>query len=207
MTFECKDLERALEFPELLPDAREHARNCRSCSRELWLWSEASKQASGLREEWDSPDLWPRIREQLAVEAPRESQGMRRWRTWGWKRLGAAAAMLVLSFTAARLYSLRPARSADFLTDQALKDVEQAESAYMKSIDHLSQVAHPKLEHPNSPLIAAYGEKLRLLDAEIAELRASVAQNRFNPYLQSELKALYRDKQLTLKEILNAEKN
>ena len=42
MTFDCKDLERALAIPELLPDAREHAKVCDACRRELWLWNEMS---------------------------------------------------------------------------------------------------------------------------------------------------------------------
>jgi hypothetical protein len=205
MTFECKDLERALEFTELLPDAREHARNCSSCSRELWLWSEASKQASSLREEWDSPELWPRLRQQLASEAPRKPVRTRSWKAWG-----AVAAMLLAGAGGIGYYSLRPAPASavqqanapDFLTDQALQEVEQAEIAYLKSIDRLSRVAQPRLQGSKSSLTAAYREKLQLLDAEIAELRASIAQNRFNPHLQSELTALYRDKQSTLKEIL-----
>ena len=58
MKFECKDLERALEVPELLADAREHARDCKACSRGLWIWSEMSQAAPALREEWDTPQLW-----------------------------------------------------------------------------------------------------------------------------------------------------
>ncbi len=68
MTFDCKDLERALAVPELLPDAREHAKVCDACRRELWLWGEMSAVAPGLREEWETPDLWPKIRESLAAQ-------------------------------------------------------------------------------------------------------------------------------------------
>ena len=45
MKFECKDLERCLEVPELMADAREHARDCPVCRRELWIWSEMSNVA------------------------------------------------------------------------------------------------------------------------------------------------------------------
>ena len=61
MTFDCKDLERALAVPELLPDAREHAKVCDVCRRELWLWNEMSAVAPGLREDWNTPD-WRRNR-------------------------------------------------------------------------------------------------------------------------------------------------
>ena len=68
MKVECKDFERALEVPELLPDAREHARDCPACRRELWVWGEISNLASGLREEWESPELWPQIQQSLVAE-------------------------------------------------------------------------------------------------------------------------------------------
>ena len=92
MKFECKDLERCLEVPELMADAREHARNCAACRRELWLWSEMSNLAPGLREQWDSPELWPKIRTQLAAEPKRKPV-----RRFDWRILGAVAAALLIS--------------------------------------------------------------------------------------------------------------
>ena len=41
-----------------------------------------------------------------------------------------------------------------------------------------------------------------MLDSEISEVRSTVEHNRFNARLQSELAVLYREKQETLKEIL-----
>lgn len=49
MRFECKDLDRALEFPELMKDAREHARNCPACTKDLWIWGEMSNRTAQLR--------------------------------------------------------------------------------------------------------------------------------------------------------------
>ena len=68
MKFECGDLERALGTPDLMPDALAHAKTCPACRRELRLWNEISRTASQLHEEWDSPGLWPRIREALQAE-------------------------------------------------------------------------------------------------------------------------------------------
>jgi hypothetical protein len=41
-----------------------------------------------------------------------------------------------------------------------------------------------------------------VLDSEIVNVRSTVARNKFNAQLQAELAVLYRDKQDTLKEIL-----
>ena len=57
MILECGDLERALRTPELMPDMRAHAGQCAACSEQLYLWSEISRLAPGLHEEWESPFL------------------------------------------------------------------------------------------------------------------------------------------------------
>ena len=202
MTFDCKDLERALAVPELMPDAREHAKTCAACRRELWLWGEMSSVASGLREDWQSPDLWPRIQQALATE-----QKAARRRRLDWRLLcGIAAALLV----AVSLFLLAPSRpspsqrqDSDFLTEQALQEVEQAGAAYRASIEKLARLAQPKLNAADNPLTVADREKLLVLDSEISEVRSTVEHNRFNAQLQAELAVLYREKQETLKEILN----
>jgi len=202
MKFECKDLERALSVPELLPDVREHIRDCAACRREMWFWTEISNVAGGLREEWESPELWPRVQNALAAEI-----GPRRPPRWfDWRMLSAIAATLVIAVGLLAWFTFRRrqasgSETADFLTERALKEVEQSEAAYVKSIDTLSHAVEGKLKRPDTPLNAAYREKLLLLDSAITELRAAASQNRFNARLQSDLADLYRQKQETLKEI------
>jgi hypothetical protein len=113
--------------------------------------------------------------------------------------LAAAAVVLI----AALLF--RPWRqpSREFLTDEALQQVQQAESAYARSIEKLSRVAGPGIEQSPSPLAAAYREKLALLDSEIDELKATAEGNRYNVFLQTQLASLYREKQKTLQEWLD----
>jgi len=203
MTFDCKDLERALAVPELLPDAREHAKVCPACSKELWLWAELSARAPALRQEWESPDLWPRIRQALEAQ-----QKAAKPRTFDWRILAGIAAVLAAAVAVFLLWPSRPAQVArqdsDFLTEQALREVEQSEAAYRASIDKLSRLAEPKLTSSENPAIVANREKLLVLDSEIAEMRSTVDHNRFNAQLQTQLAVLYREKQDTLKEILQS---
>ena len=211
MRFECKDLERCLEVPELMADAREHARSCPACRRELWIWAEMSNVASSLREEWDAPELWPQIRTQLAAEPKRKPV-----RRYDWRLLSAIAALFLIAAGGLTWYKWPPPRQesatarpgtveGDFLTEQTLKEVEQAEQVYAKSIEKLSRIAEPRLEKGDTALVAAYREKLVLLDSAIADMRSSVSQNRFNTRLQMELAALYKQKQETLQEIVRRE--
>lgn len=201
MTFECRDLERALAAPELLPEAREHARACAACRRELWLWGEMSNLAPGLREEWDSPELWPRIHQALAAQRKAD-----RPRGIDWRLLAGIAAAILVAVSVLILTPFRPApagrQDSDFLTEQTLKEVEQTETAYRASIDKLARLAEPKLSSSGNPLTIADREKLLVLDSEISEVRSTVEHNRFNARLQTELAVLYREKQETLKEIL-----
>jgi hypothetical protein len=201
MTFDCRDLERALAAPELLPEAREHARVCAACRRELWLWSEMSNVARGLREEWESPDLWPRIRQDLAARQKADKP-----RGFDWRLLAGIAAAILVAVSVLILAPFRPASPArqdsDFLTEQTLKEVEQTETAYRASIDKLARLADPKMTSSGNPRTIADREKLLVLDSEISEVRSTVEHNRFNSRLQTELAVLYREKQETLKEIL-----
>src|ERR1700730_13785994 len=104
MKIECKDFERALEVPELLPDAREHARDCPACRRELWVWGEISNLASGLREEGESPELWPQIQQSLIAE-PKTGRRGGHW--FDWRTMGAVAAVVAIAATAAIWYQVR----------------------------------------------------------------------------------------------------
>jgi hypothetical protein len=213
MKFECGDLERALAVSELMPEAREHLKHCAACRREYRLWNDISAVAKELREEWDSPELWRKIQRTLEAE-PKLNPTPVWWRDW--KMWAAAAAVLVI----ATLVALRPwqqretSRAAetpiaqlpkdrDFLTEQALNDVERTEAAYRQSIDRLSQIAAPQLQKPASAVAVNCREKLLMLDSAIAETRAHLDQNRFNVGLQTELANLYREKQQTLKELVS----
>jgi len=201
MIFQCNDLERALRSPELMPDARAHAERCPHCSEQLYLWGELSRLAPGFHEEWESPDLWQRIRADLVAAAPPKKPVP----IWRWCL--AAAAMVVLAITLSAPWRGRPQQD-EFLTDDAFREVQQAESAYARSIEKLSQVAQKGLEASPTPLAAAYREKLEVLDSAIADLKANVENNRYNVYLQNQLASLYREKQKTLKEWLdNANRN
>ena len=114
--------------------------------------------------------------------------------------------MLLVAVSVFVLTRSRPAPStrqdSDFLTEQALEEVERSEAAYRASIDKLSRLAAPKLTASDNPHTVADREKLLVLDSEISEVRSTVEQNRFNTRLQTELAVLYREKQETLKEIL-----
>ena len=207
MKFECKDLERALAVPELMSEAREHARDCPACRSRLWLWREISNVAPQLRKDWDSPDLWPRIRrsnrERNELKSCRQADVALGNRSGGGSGRRCRHDALVIAGRPGRQQPVR-----DFLTEQALEEVERSEAAYVKSIERLSQVISPRLREETSPLATSYREKLVVLDAAIKEMGATVDQNPYNAYLRTELAALYREKQKTLQELLQrAESN
>jgi len=199
MIFQCSDLERALRTPELMPDARAHAERCAPCRLQLSLWTEISRVAPQLHEEWGhdegAPDsLWPKIRASLAAEPARRPKRQ----LWQWA-LAVAAMVAVAVVLLAPRQGARP-DSRELLTDAALQEVQQAEAAYARSIDKLAAAADPGLERSPSPLAAAYREKLTLLDSAIAELKNHSARNRYNAYLRTELASLYGEKKKTLQE-------
>jgi predicted anti-sigma-YlaC factor YlaD len=212
MKFECGDLERALAISDLMPEAREHLKSCATCRREYRLWTEISSSARELHEEWESADLWPKIRQALEAERKPARPWWKESKTWALAAVLAVAVLIPLRFwhrtvqpqaSPPAQIAAKPARTdQDFLTDQALREVERNEAAYRQSIDKLSRLAQPKLATAASPSVANAREKLLLLDSAIADTRANVASNRFNVHLQTTLADLYREKQQTLQELL-----
>jgi hypothetical protein len=213
MKFECGDLERALAISELMPEAREHLKNCPACRREYRVWNDISAAAKELHRDWDTPALWTTIRK--AIEAEPKPRPKPVW----WKELkiwAVAAAVFVGAILLSRPWQWTPApaantetqlaaplsSSSDFLTEKALLEVERNETAYRRSIEKLSQIAKPKIETSASPVTVSYREKLLMLDSAISETRTNLTQNRFNVHLQRELADLYREKKQTLEELL-----
>lgn len=214
MKFECGDLERALAMPELMPEAREHLKHCNACRREFRVWSDISTAAKELHEQWESPKLWSNIQKTLEAEPRAKSQPVwwKEWKAWAVAACVIAAAGLLLVWNLQRNTSPGPppdgtqiaplAKNRDFLTEQALREVESTEAAYRRSIDKLSQLAEPDLKNPVSAIVVNYKEKLLMLDSAISETRTNLEHNRFNMRLQTDLADLYREKQRTLKELL-----
>jgi len=214
VTFTCRDLDDALreQEPSALEAARAHATTCSECRATLALWDEIAAAAPQLRKAWPSPDLWPRIQRALAREVRhREARPRRLTRLPARLSLAAAAALVMAA--AAWLSLHGPGRPAGddataggrFLTEQALRDVERSEAEYVASIDRLATLAEPRVRQTDSPLLARYREKLRLLDAAIATCRAELDRNRFSAHLRRELLSIYQEKQRTLQQLMEQE--
>jgi hypothetical protein len=215
----CADLERALSGgePEVLAAFEAHAHGCRACAAALAGWRRIAEAAPSLRKSWDSPELWPAIRQRLAEES--QSPAVRRApRAWlRWVPAGALAALFGIA--AAGLWVFRDSGGRDplvahwqttkdpILADDAADEVEEAEKGYVESIEKLSRLAEPRLSAASTPIELNYRERLAVLDSAIADLRSSIEQNRYNTHLRRELLAVYREKQKTLQDLMKEVKS
>lgn len=220
MTATCRDLERALSGgdAELLAAFEAHAAKCASCGRELSEWRRISEVAPRLRRAWDSPDLLPRIRQALAEESTRPADAPETpARRFAWLPAASIAALFLVATAGLFVFRNSGGREpltehwkttkAPLLTDAAIDEVDKAEQAYLASIDRLSKLAEPALSNATSPVMVNYREKLTVLDSAIAELKASVDQNRGNTHLRRELLAVYQEKQRTLQDLMKEVKS
>ncbi len=219
MNVECKDLDRILKDaePAELVALERHAQSCDACARELAAWNDISAAAQTMQQTWESPALWPRIAQALSAQMEAQAQRAPRWNFSAlrqnfaapWQMAAAALLLVLLTGSGAWLLLHRPGPPLppdnSLLTKSAVDEVERAEAAYSKAIDNLAAQARPKLENPATPLMASYREKLLVLDAAIADLRATVESNRANAHLRSELRSLYEDKQKTLEAVMKEE--
>ena len=183
------------------------------------FWEDLSHAAKQLRHtEAPGPQLWSRIREELAAEVRAEEQRrhpgpVTRFAAWfnawsvGMRAAMATAAVLAIMLPTVWLVRRANAEDPAFLTEQALKEVQASEQQYVQSIEKLSRLAEPVFAQSPSPVVAGYREKVMLLDSAIAQLREEAERNRWNAYLRTELVSLYRDKQQTLTEVLKYAKS
>jgi hypothetical protein len=194
-----------------------HAANCAGCKQEVAGWKSISVAAGALHQEWDSPNLWPRIEKALAKRQKPQS-------SWWWGRLAgtfklnlaslewqtAAAALLLMALTGSAIWVVRqPVKrgvevAPPLLGNNAVREVERAEVAYEQAIDKLDAQARPQLENDSTPLMASYREKLQVLDSAIAELKSETGINPANGHLRRQLLAMYQEKQDTLEQVLEA---
>jgi hypothetical protein len=218
----CRDLEKVLQDAgadgELATAFDAHATTCADCGRALAEWRLVAAAAPALRKSWDSPQLWPRIHQALAEESQQTSAG-ERVGGFGWRWLPAASIVALFVIATAGLWVFRNSGGRDpltaqwqttkdpLLTDQAVDEVDTAEKAYLASIEKLSKLAEPRLAAAASPVLVNYREKLDVLDSAIAELKASIDQNRFNTHLRRELLAVYQEKQRTLQSLMKEVKS
>jgi hypothetical protein len=215
---DCRAMQEALATRDraLLDAVAEHAQSCVRCREHLRIWEAMSESAPSLRKEWESPRLWPNIREALR----REQESPRR--VWGFgsgvgglRWVPAAAIVLLFVIAGAGVWVFRgvtegrdplvagPWRYQDALmTEQAFEEVERRERDYLESIDRLSQVVAPRLRQQASPLFESYREKILVLDAAIGDIRAEIDRNQFNTHLRRELLAMYAEKQRTLQDLM-----
>jgi hypothetical protein len=218
MNVTCNDRDRIFEggTPDEWRELEAHACGCPACAEELRAWKALSVAAQELRDYSESPTLWTRIERALAEEAtvkPRLAKH-RKWFSFlpsiplGWQTVAAGAFVLALTLSAGWIYLHRSVRDGEsdksLLKSGALKDVESAQAAYVQAIDKLAAEAKPGLENSSTPLLANYHEKLLVLDSAIADLREQAGMNPSNAQLRYQLLAMYREKQHTLEEVLEA---
>lgn len=219
MSADCRRLDAALESGDAaaLAAGRPHAGGCARCAERLRAFDDISAAAPGLRKSWESPELWPRIRESLAREAfapAADRKPARTAPTWpAWLPIAAIATLFLVSFVGLQvfrpslgdrqIFGVRPLPKDPLLTDLALDDVERSEAEYVRSIDTLSRLARPRLEAAEAtPLLLSYREKLLLLDNAIADLSGEIRQNRYNTHLRRQLLGMYAEKQRTLRDVM-----
>ncbi|HEY6064601.1 MAG TPA: hypothetical protein VIY96_00505, partial [Thermoanaerobaculia bacterium] len=199
MTADCRRLDAALASGDAgaLESARPHAKSCPRCAERLRAFEEISGAAPSLKKTWESPELWPKIRESLVREsfAPSSSaerapeRAPRTAPTWpAWIPIAAIATLFVVSFVGLQvfrpslgdrqIFGVRSFPKAPLMTDTALLDVEKSEREYVRSIENLARVAQPRLDAAETPLLLSYREKLLLLDNAIAELNGQIELNR-----------------------------
>jgi len=157
--------------------------------------------------------LWRRIEKALAREGAARPARQRWWyapANPSWRLAAAAIVLLAVGTTSWIVWRgvTPPPKTADtvatderLLTDEAVAQIERSEAQYVRAIDELTRLTKPKLEMPDSPLIANLRERLMTIDAAIDEYRKEIDRNRFNAHLRQQLLWIYQEKRRTLEQV------
>jgi len=218
ISWSCRRVARALRRgDEPARSLAEHVRRCSRCDDLLRTFREIEKAAPTLQRSWDSPELLPRILRAIGdASAPSTPPAAAKRPLSPWIPAAYAAALVILSTLGLWVFRDSPNRNpfsgaspaeSPFLNEDAMRDVEAKEAAYVASIDRLSTLARFPPSEPVSALAASYREKLLLIDSAIAECRAQIEQNRYNAHLRHELLARYGEKKRTLEDLLKEVKS
>jgi hypothetical protein len=222
MNVTCNDRDSIFEdgTPAQWAAFEAHATTCAACAEELRAWESLSVAAAQLRDYHPSPSLWARIETALAASASHSRNALWWWdrsSAWlgfrrSWQLAAAGALALLLLASGGWVYRMPTNRRAisatqsPLLRSRALGEVQRAEAAYVQAIDKLDVETKPQLDHPETPLLANYREKLQVLDSAIDDLRAQTGMNPSNAHLRYQLLAMYQEKQRTLEEILETKR-
>jgi hypothetical protein len=224
MNVTCSDRDSIFEdgTPAQWAALEAHAATCAACAEEVRAWKALSVAAAEMRDYSPSPVLWSRIETALAANAapaatPSLSDRLSGWLgfslSWQLAAVSTFAVLLIVSggliYRHQTLTPTAPVNSAHsaqdpLLKSKALDNVERAETAYVEAIDKLAADAKPRLDKPETPLMANYHEKLQVLDSAIDDLRAQAGENPSNAHLRYQLLAMYQEKQKTLEDVLEA---
>ena len=215
----CRRVDRALRRGDVLSSAlASHSAGCPRCADRIRAFHEIDAAARDLHREWDSPALLPRILRAIeeSASAPRDAEPAPARRPLSpWVAAAYGAALVLISTIGLWVFRDSPNRNpfsggvveSPFLNDDALRDVEGKEAAYVASIDRLAALVRARAPEPPSALAASYHERLLLIDSAIAECRAQIEQNRYNAHLRHELLARYGEKKRTLEDLLKEVKS
>jgi hypothetical protein len=222
MNVTCRDRERIFEdgTPAEWAALETHAAGCVACAEEVRAWKALSAAAKELQDYSPNLELWTCIERALVEEDARKAHrsARKKWFSFwpaisaGWQTALAGTLVLILTVSLSWIVIRRPfgrgtrPPDASLLKSAALEEVEKSEREYEKAIDKLAAEAKPQLDDPATPLMANYHEKLLVLDSAIDDLRALAGLNPSNAQLRHQLLAMYREKQETLEEVLEARK-
>jgi hypothetical protein len=219
----CEQFRQALveDEPARLRECEDHAARCAACAE---VWKEDRRileEAAAWRREIPAPA--PSLEERIATAISREVRGRAgrpRWSwprlleapLWQWGALAAAAAVVVAVLALHQLLPIPwegPARETSLAS--LLREIEEAERSHITALARLDREAARILERADDPglpaeeaaLLLAYGDRLKHLDAVIAEVRGFLEQNPGHSGGHKVLIAAYREKSDVLQEVLN----
>jgi hypothetical protein len=218
----CKELQRLSVSDEAAERAafEAHARDCAACaaqrSDELRIAESVTAWVS------DSPAASTNLEERI-LESVRNEAGhgklasfparplvepVRRQPPWRW--LAAAAAVVLMSL-AALPFVMRSLGDPDRDLPQAVREIRQAERAYLQALVALEQAAATKLERAGDPVLPArqaaillhYEDRLAHLDTVIAEVRSFLDESPGHAGGHTVLLAAYKEKSDVLQEVID----
>lgn len=194
---ECKQYEN-YELGKISSDTfTRHLDVCAECRDALQTDAQLMASAASLKGHIKSPDLWPEI-EQILI-----TQKKRSYSTILLPSLYKIAAVFLITVSLLFVFNQKMEKDTSrILSASDLRDVEQKEQEYIRSIDRLERVAATRMDAMDLNLILLYRDKLETINAQIERCQGALEENPANTHIRRYLLAALNDKKQTLRELI-----
>jgi len=182
---------------------QKHIKKCLFCREEVRQSDELLLLSRSLKKRVEAPFLWSRIEQNLKELQPQSMKAGWKGIFWhSWIKFPVSAVLLAVICMGLFLLFRPGLLDSALLADSALRRTVKREQRYERSIEKLQERIIPQLPDLGMELMFLYRDRMETIDEQILACKEALRENPGNTHIRKYMLAAFRDKKLTLNEIM-----